>query len=352
MWIIGTMKNKHFQLFALLFACALAAACSIGGQRHHPADFGMRWPLPAATDGIAWVGSIRTPADAGITRNWWQKLSDFITGADEAFIGRPYGVFADERNRLFIADPGLGVVHVMDRQENRYWTIGQGAGKPFQTPIAIAGDGRENLYITDSTAGLVYRYGLQDGTLHPFVHLQRPTGISFNRRNQLLYITDTLAHRVKIFDLAGNELFRIGGRGEGEGELNYPTDLFSDAQGRVYVTDPLNGRIQIFTMEGHFLRTVGAAGDAPGDFFKPKGVAVDGQGRIYVCDALLDAVHALDASGLLLMNFGSRGGNAGEFWMPSGIYIDAGDTIYVADTWNQRVQVFRLSPDTAEEEKL
>ncbi len=327
----------------LLLCCLLLAACSAPPTWRQPvAGPRLQWPPAPAPARLEWLGQVRNFEDAGITKGFWRKFADFLAGGKDEAIGRPYGIYADDQERLFIADPGRGVVHLMDRGKNRYAMISAAGGKPFRMPIAVTGDDRENLYITDSAAGTVYRYRLGDGSVAAFARLQRPTGIAFNRQNRLLYVTDTLAHQIVAFDLAGQERLRLGGRGEGEGELNYPTDLFIDAAGKIYVTDPLNARVQVFSMQGEFLQSLGGAIGSPGGFYRPKGVAVDSGGHIYVCDALLDAVDLFAASGAPVLDIGGRGGKAGEFWMPSGIFIDGQDTLYVADTYNRRVQVFRI----------
>lgn len=346
------LKSRHAlpaRLLPVVVACLLLAACSAGAPfRSMPAERGVQvpdLPLPAA---ISWVRNVHSYRDAGISKSTWKRLVDFVFGEEDTAIGRPYGVLMDDRDRLFVVDVALKRVHVMDTKENRYSVVGEGKQGRVQTPIALAADDDENVYITDSEAGIVYRYNLRAGTLTPFItNLLRPTGIAFNRTNRLLYVSETGAHQVVLFDLEGKDRLHIGRRGEGKGQFNFPTDLFIDRAGKLYVTDPINARIQVFTAEGTFVRTFGQAGDALGEFSKPKGVAVDSEGNIYVCDALRDSVQVFDPAGRFRFEFGERGQKPGAFWMPSGIYIDRYDTIFVADTYNRRVQVFRLVGRTA-----
>jgi DNA-binding beta-propeller fold protein YncE len=231
----------------------------------------------------------------------------------------------------------------MDKEKNEYYAIGDQKKEILRTPIAVTEDDKENLYLTDAGAGIIYRYDLVKRELRPFVTFKfgRPTGIAYNRINQLLYVSDTAAHQVVAFSLDGMERMRIGTRGEEPGQFNYPTDLFVDARGELLVTDALNARIQVFSAAGALLRTVGTVGDSPGFFDKPKGVASDSEGHIYVCESLFDTVQIFDQKGRFLLNFGNTGSEAGELRMPSGIFIDRNDYIYVADTFNKRVQVFK-----------
>ena len=105
---------------------------------------------------------------------------------------------------------------------------------------------------------------MADKTLAPFItDLQRPTGIAYNRFNGLLYVSETLSHRISVFNEKGALRYSFGGRGETTGKFNLQTDLFIDSEGKVYVTDPLNARVQVFSADGKLLRAFGGASDTP-----------------------------------------------------------------------------------------
>ncbi|HEY6871693.1 MAG TPA: 6-bladed beta-propeller [Geobacteraceae bacterium] len=303
----------------------------------------IQWPQPPLPAKIVWVRSIASPQDAGIGKGFWKRALELVIGTDERRIIRPHGVLFDEKEQLFIADPGAGLVHWMDLKKGRYTVIGTEGGHPFRTPIGLAEDEGGRLYITDSTAGKVFIYDLAGGTLTPLIllHLERPTGIAYNRVNKLLYIVDTTAGQVVGIDGQGVERVRFGSAGEGKTQFNHPTDIAVNARGELYVTDPLNYRIKLFSPEGHLVSEIGEAGDSQGNLNKPKGVAVDSEGHVFVCDAMLDSVQIFDEAGRFLLSFGDTGVANGQFWMPSGIFIDRNNYIFVADTYNQRLQVFR-----------
>jgi DNA-binding beta-propeller fold protein YncE len=318
---------------------AIVAGCATSPQQP---GIGLQWPDPPAPPRIRWVKEIRTYGDAGISKGWWQRIVKAVTGEAEPGIGLPYGVMASPSGRLFVVDTIKATIHEMNTKDGLYTAIG-GEKKVFRTPIAICEDDDGSAYISDSAAGKVYRYSLRDGTLTVFlkIPLQRPTGIAWNKTTGMIYVTDTAAHQVVIFDRQGRERSRIGIRGDGPGQFNFPTDLFIDKTGRLFVTDALNAKIQIFSPDGSFLRSFGQPGQQIGSFAKPKGVAVDSDGHIYVCDALQDNVQIFDDTGQLLLVVGSRGSGPGELLMPTGIHIDANDRIHVADALNKRVQVFQ-----------
>lgn len=318
----------------------LAACAGPGSLYQSQPAANLSWPQQIDGPRVVWVKNISGYQDAGIAKSFWKRALEFFIGEDERRLVRPYGILFDGNERLYIADPGRGIVHSMDIRGGVYTVIGGEEGSPLRTPIGLAEDEAEHLYITDSTTATVYRYDIKDGTLKPFLvnRLQRPTGIAFNEANKLLYIVDTTGGLVVAVDAEGRERIRFGG----EGEFNHPTDIAIDDLGQIYITDALNYKIRVFTAEGAPITQFGAAGDTPGYLYKPKGVAVDSRRHIYVCDAMLDAVQIFDDSGRILLSFGANGPGNGQFWMPSGLFIDRHDYIFVADTYNRRIQVFRF----------
>ncbi|GFE59862.1 SMP-30/gluconolactonase/LRE family protein [Geobacter sp. AOG2] len=301
------------------------------------------WPPPPMPPRVVWVQSLATADDAGIRKGFWSRLWGAVFGEEVIRITRPYGLHVDDKNRILIADAGGRAIHVIDRASGRYELVRGQEGNRFSSPIGIAEDAGEMVYVSDSAAGKIYRFNLDDLRVEPFIThgLQRPTGIVYNPRNNLLYVSDTLAGQIAAFTIKGAEAFRFGMPGENPGQFNRPTDLTVDGQGRIFVTDALNGRVQIFSADGAYLKGFGKLGNASGLFAKPKGIGIDSDGHMHICDALFDTVQIFDEDGQFLLSYGNRGGGKGELWMPSGLYIDRNDFIYVADTYNNRLQVFR-----------
>lgn len=328
-------------MMLLLAACATPAVPLL--QRGDAA--GPQWPEPPMRAKIRWVKSVATPRDAGISRSAWKHALELFTGSEADNIVKPHGVYYDEAGRLFVADSGLGVVHVLDTRNGVYRRITGPSGTPFRSPIGLAQDESGGLFISDSATDTVYRYDLASGVVTPFFReVARPTGIAYNKVNKLLYIAETGFGRVVAVDRTGGQKLTIDSAKGGEGLFNKPIDLAIDVAGRIYVNDPLNYKINVFSPDGRLLQRFGEMGDGPGQMNKPKGVAVDSMGRIFICDSLLDTVQLFDPSGAYLFSFGANGTGAGDFWMPSGIHI-ANNWVFVSDTYNNRVQVFQILSD-------
>ncbi|KAI8506265.1 hypothetical protein Bbelb_156920 [Branchiostoma belcheri] len=107
--------------------------------------------------------------------------------------------------------------------------------------------------------------------------LQNPWFIAMDESRDLLFLTDTAAHKVFVFDLEGKLKFSFGKFGENEGEFNRPSGITLDPAGNIVVADLNNRRLQEFRPDGTYLRTVAAVQGG-----SPAGIAVTPDGHIAV----------------------------------------------------------------------
>jgi sugar lactone lactonase YvrE len=317
------------------------APCLHAAAKPSPATAGPVWPPPPASPCIAYLKSIKGPADLGIKPPPLSRFTRWVTGSGDApsRLNKPFGVAVDDAGDLLFTDTGANTACCVDRAGKK-WLRWEQAGKTrFTSPVAVARH-RETVFVADSVAGKVLAFDLKGKPLFEITReLGRPSGLAMFADK--LYVADSQRHQVVVCNLRGELLSRFGRRGSAPGEFNFPTHLAVDADGRLYVTDSLNCRIEVFTPAGEFQRSIGSAGDGPGTFSRPKGVAVDRHGHVYVVDAVFDNVQIFDNQGRLLLHWGETGSDPGQFWLPNGIAIGNDDNIYVADSYNQRVQVFK-----------
>ncbi|OGF65150.1 MAG: hypothetical protein A2Y62_18325 [Candidatus Fischerbacteria bacterium RBG_13_37_8] len=262
---------------------------------------------------------------------------------DQRFFLRPYSLYLDTAEHLYVVDQGLQNVVIVNLKENSIELLDRNEDI-FLNPISVTIDNVHRIYVTDAGGWIAIfnAAGKFEKMFEPSEKISRPAGIAFNKINQLLYIIDVAEHKVKIFDVNGKLVKAIGAQGGKEGEFNYPTHIALDADGNFYVTDTLNFRIQKFSPGGEFMKLFGSLGDSVGHFSKPKGIAIDTEGNIYIVDSYFDNIQLFNNEGRILMAFGNSGTKMGEFWLPAGIYISDDNRIFIADTYNSRVQVFQL----------
>jgi DNA-binding beta-propeller fold protein YncE len=302
---------------------------------------------------LTWERNFSTDTDVKPVRGFWTKVIDFVAGApDMHYLVNPYSVTTDSHGRILITDPSAMGIHIFDFAEHKYKFIQHlsrdGMGKnDLRTPQCIAVDATDNIYVTDSEAGVIFVFQPNGKFVRTIGSLKggegyfkRPTGIAVDSAAQKIYVTDTLKDKVFVLGMDGTILQSIGKSGSADGEFNLPTELRITGN-QLLVVDAMNFRIQRFDLSGKFLNSIGSLGDSPGSFFRPKALSIDSEGHIYVVDSLWGMVQVFDETGQLLYHFGERGTHAGEFQLPNGMTIDRNDKVYVVDTFNRRVQIFQ-----------
>jgi sugar lactone lactonase YvrE len=262
---------------------------------------------------------------------------------------RPVAV-AVAGDRVFIADPGLGMVHRLDLARRQYRAMRGSPDDPLRVPMGLAvGDGR--LVVADRGRGAIDVFDLEGEWrwTQRWPEMAAPVAVAWDAEHRTFWLADAAAHACWATTDGRTLGRRIGEGGSAPGQFNFPTALACRPPTGLVVTDAMNFRVQLFDGDqSHGLQAVrsfGQKGDAAGDFSLPRGVAVDSEGHIYVVDSQFENVQLFDREGRLLMAFGESGGACGQFSLPSGIAIDERDRLWVADSGNHRVQVFQYLPE-------
>ncbi len=242
--------------------------------------------------------------------------------------------------------------------------------------------------------------------------LNAPTDLDVSEQGNLLYVADTENHRISVLGSGFDcDDFIAGSEGTGPGELDSPSGVVIDSEGRIIVADTGNDRILRFdSIDGldpdvpiGFLDEL----TAPITLSEPRGLGIDtsdrvyiadtGNGRVlrvdagggastqigteddgddeivagemvdpidvdvcpaespnpfaghvYVADRELDMIHIFDDEGNFVQRFGGPGDDLGQMDTPSSIALDFQCNVYVADRGNDRVQMFGATGDVLE----
>jgi len=282
-------------------------------------------------------------------RSTARRLFAWIAGlGDEAdrpvVLQRPQAGMVDAAGRVLVTDVSRNAVFVFDQAGGKLDVWDRATrNQPFAAPIGIAPGRDGQVLVADAELGRVFRLGADGAPRGEFGAgvLQRPTGIARDAARGRVYVADTYAHDVKVFDDDGQLVATWGRRGEGPGEFNYPTHV-ALSHGTVLVCDSLNARVQAFDAQGRPTLQVGARGRYVGNLVRPKGVAADDEGNIYVVESMYDSLLVYDREGRFLMSLGGTGQEAGRFYLPAGVWIDARNRVFVADMFNGRISVFQF----------
>jgi streptogramin lyase len=352
------MGSERFHAVAVPLAWACVAACAAGaagcgrkaGELFPPPAKPLVWPAAPDAPRIRYVGQLATSADLHPGVGFGQGLGEALFGKGTVYsMLTPYAVCTDGADRLFVSDSNAQVVHVFNLRTREYTRWAPNVPeKRFSQPVGLAFDpATRYLYVADSVAGLIYIFDANGKTVGAFGqgYALRPCGMAMDVRGHRLFVADSEAHQVLIFTPDGRPIDRLGRRGVAPGEFNFPTNVAVDGQGLIYVADSLNFRIQQFGPDLKPIRQIGKKGDSPGYFSQPKGIAVDYEDHLYVIDANFEVVQIFNSQGALLLDFGQEGSGPGQFQLPAGIFIDHKNRIWVGDSYNRRVQVFDYLPE-------
>ncbi len=223
--------------------------------------------------------------------------------AQPGFLNDPYGVAVSpaDDGRAFVVDRGNARIQVFSPTGQALGVWGsRGNGRhQFWLPsdVAVSPDGRY-VYVLDQGQRQIKRFEPAPDCFPPgerecftdsrtvvfgyFGQMMDPTGLAVDLQGRVL-ATDTVLHRVLVFDAAGGELPGFGVPGTGPGELLNPTDVAVHPDGTIWVADTGNNRISFFTPDGQY-KGQWTGGGKNGELFHPTGIAIDRDGRFIVRD--------------------------------------------------------------------
>ena len=329
------------------------------------------WPSPPEIPRVAFQNFLAgQPIDwAGLQTNqkpkqsWMDRLAgeqpDRTVKDVQQKVGyqmlRVYGVAADSEGNVYAADQGVGAIFIFPHDPaGKVHLIknGEDAHLPMINGLAVDDDDR--LFVTDVKLHHVLvlnpkhepeaQFGAED--------LISPAGIAVDATNRFVYVVDTQADQVLVYDADKYTLLRRIGTGgkrhtlTSPGNFSLPTNVAVDKEGNVYVTDTLNDRVEIFDADGAFVSEFGTPGDGPGHFARPKGIAIDSDGHIWVADEVQCRVQVYNKEGQLLIYLGDRGVYPGQFQVLYGIAADNhNNRMITSEQFPGRVQVFRYITD-------
>ncbi len=304
--------------------------------------------------------------------------------AISAQLFNPQGVAVDSAGSVYIADSenyrvrkvSNGVITTVVGNGTRNLTPGfsgsngLAAGAQLYWPSAVAVDSAGNLYIADSSSGILglssgLIYEVSNGVITPVpAALNSPSGIAVDSAGNL-YIADTMNNR--ILEVSNGVFTTVAGNGtpgfSGDNgpatsaQLFRPSSVAVDSAGNLYIADTLNNCIRkvsngvITTVVG--TGTQGFRGDngpaTSAQLYWPWGVAVDSAGNLYIADSNNNRIRKVSGGVITTVAGGGSSGlgdngpatNA-QLSGPGNIAVDAAGNLYIADVGNNRIRV--LSP--------
>jgi len=261
--------------------------------------------------------------------------------------------FSDTRvGSVFIYDPFRVLIGELKNLDKPL-----GLAIDSQGYLLVGNNGRDNIEVYDPSNGdLLATFG-ED-------LLKMPTAITIGPNGDI-YVTDSKAHQVWVFESSYLHIRTIGAPGSNDGQLKFPTDtaiVTRDVDGspvdEVYIADQGNKRIQVFDTHGNFVRTIDpplvlssyctkygfrCPPDARGTFNKLQALDVDAAGRLHVLDVFEAAVSILDPiTGEVTASYGTWGEDAGQLRVPLDLLLTDGGEGVVTDNNSSELEVFAI----------
>ena len=152
-----------------------------------------------------------------------------------------------------------------------------------------------------------------------------------------LYVSDLNLHRVQYFSATtGQYIGQFGSNGNQNGQFSGPHGISTDGKGNILVAEMNNNRVQVFKEDGTFVQVIQCDG-------KASDVAVDNEGKIHVTIWNQHHVQVFSPDGKTHLY--TYNNPAGNFNSPDGIAIDDEGHIFVSVFNNGTSYLHVLSPD-------
>lgn len=350
------IKNNKLQFFfVFLFISAFLSGCSTTSK---PLQFSVQnssqnevWPQKPETSRYRYLGELHGENfDEKVhERSLFETIVGLIVGKPKPVkLKRPYSVHVSQDNIVYVADVGLRSVMAFNLTDHtvRLWKDAT-ESFPFQAPVSVATVGKE-VWVSDVDAGAIFRLSKEGKPLGSFGQdiLKRPIGISYDTTQKLLYVADSSAHNIKVFNSAAVLVKTIGGHGDKPGLFNFPSVVdFKD--GKLYVSDTMNARIQVMDPEADYkvTQSIGHRGMKIGNTPRPKGISADSDGNIYIIESYYGYLLVFNEKGEFLLPISGQGRTLGRLDLPVGVTVDHLDRVYLADTFNGRVVMLQYLGD-------
>jgi RHS repeat-associated protein len=249
-------------------------------------------------------------------------INDFLTNNDgpaqNAGIGKPYGIRVTETGEIFFTDSQNSLVRKIDKDGNISIFAGTGIS-------GYSGDGGKAVSAT----------------------LSGPSGLALDSDGSV-YVADTNNSRIRKISSNGTITTFADG-------YSLPKSVIVDKAGNVYFTDTLkvylaeaNGSVKVVAgNNGPDFGNYEELGDATRVFLKPGAIALGTKGQLYLQDLNTQSIRTVNGNGKIqtVANTAGSGFNGNglaardtQFSNLKGMWIDSNDSIFVADQGNHRVR--------------
>ncbi|KAL0793673.1 hypothetical protein Bca101_065050 [Brassica carinata] len=252
------------------------------------------------------------------------------------------------------------------------------AASPLKFPGKLAIDTLNNrLFISDSNhnriivtdldgnfivqIGSTGEEGFRDGSFEDSA-FNRPQGLAYNAKKNLLYVADTENHALRVIDFVNERVETLAGNGTKGSDYQVKEKVYVAMAGQhqIWEYNVLDGVTKLFSGNG-YERNLNGSTPQTTSFAQPSGISLGPDLKeAYIADSESSSIRALDlqtgGSRLLaggdpyfsenLFKFGDNDGVGAEVLLqhPLGVLCAKDGQIYLADSYNHKIK--KLDPVT------
>lgn len=308
------MKNAITS--ALLLAFMLLAGCSA------PKVPKIFYPPAPDAPRLQFLTSIHSEYDlksGGFTREVYRQAGNYGLELKRARAAAFYG------DSLYVADIGVeGLVRFNFKTQKA--SLLKDANPSIGKPMDIAIDAEGNKYVSDIKGHQIVVID-RENRVSRFIREpmgMNPIGVDVDATR--IFVSDTDASQVNIYDKASGKLLKTMGKDEG---MAWPASTAVDPKGNLAILNMGSFQLLKYTPEGKKIMEFGQVGDQLGNMSRPKSVAIDKSGYTYILDAAFENVQLFNPAGHLLMFFAHGGPNAEDLLLPSTLNLSYAMAPYV-----------------------
>src|SRR5512134_604830 len=200
-------------LAAALLLAGFTAGCATAPARIRYEEY--VWPPPPDPPRIQLEDVVLGRADTLAKSRFQRALLGSSPRGPYDWFKRPFAVAYDAQGRLLVTDSVLGALFRFDRAARKADVLGTAGAVALRTPLGldVARDGR--IYVADVGIRKVVAFD-PDGKVRAVYgregDLDNPTDAAVSPDGRSLYVADSKAHRVVVFDIASARKTRTVGR--------------------------------------------------------------------------------------------------------------------------------------------
>ena len=305
----------------------------------------------------------------------FESVPNFLKLPPNLFLGEGIGVATNSKGHIFVYTRSQNTrLFEFDQKGTYLREIGEGL-YGFAFAHAVRVDPQDNVWAVDEGTNMVIKFnpagrvemllgrrpesveGLPSTPApnapvppaQPYL-FSRPTDVAWDPAGNI-FVSDGYGNsRVVKYDKNGRFISSVGSRGPGQGQLNLPHTIATDAKGNVYVGDRSNRRIQVFDNDLTFKAIYDQVGApwalciTPGTHQYLYSSNSNPDNNNAEIGAVTGEIYKMELDGTILGKFGKAGKELGQFSTVHEIDCRNENELVVSEITAWRVQKLLLHP--------